>query len=343
MGGRSAFDSKSSSRIGLRHGPYVFDRLLATGGCALVYLAHSADQAKRPVAVKRAHSADPRRDPAVRTLEREAWLGELLDHPNVVRVLDCGPQDGELLLVMEYVDGASCGRLLNVLLERRSALPISAALYIACRALEALEHAHDEACDEVGRPLEVVHRDVSPGNILLGRNGTVKLGDFGVARCALDGNNGDRGRLFGKIGYMAPEQTEGKPVDRRSDLFSLGVVLGELLTVRRLFDGADDLDVLRKVRAGDLSVIAEAKGRIPLELRLLLATALEPEPHRRFATARDMRRELVTFARRHGFDPDDSTPLRACLARLRPWASRSGTYRRAPDDEDVPTLRTDYR
>ena len=166
----------------------------------------------------------------------EARICAGLSHPNIVQVVDFGESDGEVFMALEYVDGVSLARLLRAVAAARRRFPVPVALFIAHEVLRALDFAHS-AYDEQGRSLGIVHRDVSPGNVLIGRAGEVKLGDFGILLSAFVDRRTYPGELKGKVGYMSPEQAMGGAVDRRSDLFALGIVLAEMLLARPLFSG----------------------------------------------------------------------------------------------------------
>src|SRR5687767_3967016 len=209
-----------------RVGAYEIERLLGTGGMAEVFAAHRVGPhgfAKR-VALKRILpqlAADRR---LVAMFCDEARIQSQLSHPNLVQVLDFGEHDGQLFMVLEYVDGLSCSELIARVAARRTTVDVGPALYIVREVLEALEYVHS-AVDERGRALGIVHRDVAPSNILLGKMGDVKLGDFGIVRSAAIDQRTAPGELKGKVGYCSPEQALGTRVDARSDLFSIGVVL----------------------------------------------------------------------------------------------------------------------
>jgi eukaryotic-like serine/threonine-protein kinase len=307
----------------LRGGPYQFGAVLGTGGSATVYLGFDLGRKSRiPVAIKRlspAHAGD-RRYAAM--LAREAHILSSLVHANIARVLDFGPQDGELLLVMEYVDGISCGKLMNLLDERGSRFPLPVTLGIADAVLAALEHVH-AATDSRGEPLGLVHRDVAPGNVLIGRLGECKLSDFGIARLSGEAISPEPGNITGKLGYMSPEQASGRELDHRSDLFSFGVMLSEMLLMCRFFPGAA-AEVLRAVRRGDLTTLDLARDRLPLELRLLLATAMALEPAERFASAGELRRALRAHAEHEGVQLAGPVQIAGWLAGLDLWPAKSG-------------------
>ena len=177
----------------------------------------------------------------------EAKLTAQLTHPKIVQVLDFGEVRGQYFIALEYVDGFDVLGLLRVAAQKRVHVPRTLAVFIVSEVLDALDYAHN-ARDMEGKPMQIVHRDISPSNIFISKRGDVKLGDFGIAHAQRRESKTQAGTLKGKYGYMSPEQVVGRPIDARSDLFAVGVVLAELLTGRRLFTAPADLDVLLKVR-----------------------------------------------------------------------------------------------
>lgn len=285
---------------GQHFGDYELYRLIGMGGMAQVYEARRVGPhgfSKR-LALKRilpqlAH--DPR---LVGMFCDEARVQARLSHPNLVEVVDFGEYDGELFMAMEYVDGLTCADLLGAVEARRRTVALAPALHIARDVLQALVYAH-EARDESGRRLGLVHRDVAPSNILIGRSGVVKLTDFGIMRGKFIEARTAPGEIKGKIGYISPEQASGAALDARSDLFSLGVVLAELLIGCPLFPGKTELDVLQRLHAGDLTQL-HARGRhIPGDVHALLLRALARSPADRFSSARELLDSVIAAIARH--------------------------------------------
>ncbi|MGE0327216.1 MAG: protein kinase [Polyangiaceae bacterium] len=253
----------------------------------------------------------------------EARIMASLHHPNLVQVLDFGEVDGRLFMALEYVDGLSCAKLLRAVAAKGKRFPHGAALYIASEVLSGLAYAH-EHCDEQGRMLGIVHRDVSPGNILIGRTGEVKLTDFGILKSEVLDRRTLPGELKGKLGYMSPEQVIGGEVDARSDLFTLGIVLAEMLLARPLFPGRNELDVLSRIYDGDLGVLERHGAALPPVLHELLRRALARDPRDRFAGAREFREEVHSAMARLGLAPND-TVLLPWLHEARVLPNQSGT------------------
>jgi serine/threonine-protein kinase len=275
-------------------GRYALYGEIARGGMATVYFArlHGAAGFARPVAIKRMHPHSAH-DPAfTKMFIDEARLASRISHPNVVPTLDVVACDGELMLVMEYVRGESLAKLLRRARERRVQVPIRVALAIMSNVLHGLHAAH-EAQSEDGAPLSIVHRDVSPQNILVGVDGVARVLDFGIARAAERLEHTENGRLKGKLAYMAPEQIAGKDIDRRADLYSAAVVMWELLTGQRLYKhGALDrmCDMQPRVERPSLE-----RPEIPDALDGIVLHGLEPDPSHRFGTAREMALALEQF------------------------------------------------
>lgn len=291
---------RSTARLQDRLGPYELVRRLGSGGMAEVHEAVrvGAHGFEKRVAIKfmLPHLADDPR--LVAMFCDEAKVHARLSHPNLLQVIDFGEQDGRLYLVLELVEGLSVQELCFRMLSRGQPVELGAALYITQEVLAALEYAHS-ACDESSRPLHLVHRDVSPSNILLGVAGEVKLGDFGIAAAADIDARTAPGEIKGKIGYVSPEQALGLPLDGRSDLFSVATVLAEMLMGKPLFDADSDLEVLEQVHSGDLRRLTTAADRVPEDVMLFLQGALKTLPAQRFESASHMLWAVRELARRH--------------------------------------------
>jgi serine/threonine-protein kinase len=269
-------------------GRYALFDEIASGGMATVCLGRLVGPAgfARTVAVKCLHK-EYARDPAfVAMLLDEARLAGRIQHPNVVSTLDVVVTGGEIFLIMDYVHGESLARVLHTLRERGTAVPVPIAAAIASAALHGLHAAH-EAKGENGAPLGIVHRDVSPQNILLGADGTVRVTDFGVAKAAGRMQSSSMGQLKGKFAYMSPEQVLGRSVDRRTDIFAAGIVLWEILAGRRLFQGVTRDEVLARVVATAVPSLRDVAPEVPARLDEVVQCGLDPEPDQRFATARE--------------------------------------------------------
>jgi eukaryotic-like serine/threonine-protein kinase len=261
----------------------LLDRI-GVGGMAEIFRgkAVAAGGFEKPVAIKRIlpHLSQDRR--FVELLIAEAKVLSLLKHRNIVQIFDVGlGDDGQYFLVMEYVDGKDIGAIQRALENKRRRLPFDLALHIGAEICEALEHAHTQRGPD-GKPMSLVHRDVSPSNVLLSRSGEVKLTDFGIAkRAESDATQG--GAVRGKFAYISPEQARNEPLDPRSDVFSVGILIWELICNRRLFSGLDDLAALRAVRDPIVPKPSEVDSRLPPELDQILMTALSKDKTRRWS------------------------------------------------------------
>ena len=294
-------------------GKYKIVRRLSGGGMAEVYLAKQvgAGGFEKAVALKLIHQQqlDSRRQ-AIELFLNEAKIAGRLTHPNIVQVLDVGEANGNLYLAMEYVNGRDVRDVLKVLKKTEGVMPLAEACYIMRETATALDHAYWSS-DMTGKRLSVVHRDVSPHNIILGFDGTVKLLDFGVAMSSITEH--EQALLVGKWTYMSPETTMNGKTDHRSDLFSLGVVFYVLVTGVMPFYGSEPKEIVRKIRAGDYIRIEEIAPQIPPRLANLIANLLAPNPDQRLQRGQEVVTELDVIARDYGLE-SSSTKIAAFLA-----------------------------
>ncbi len=227
----------------------------------------------------------------------EARLAASLHHHNIVQVNDIGQSDGEYFFTMEYIHGEDARALLANRSQVEEQIPIEHVMAIGCAAAAGLHHAHEQRGPD-RKLLDIVHRDVSPANILIGYDGGVKIVDFGIAKAAQRSTKTRTGTLKGKVAYMSPEQCVGESVDRRSDVFSLGIVLYELLTVRRLFKNENDFLTMTSIVLGYIPPLSTYRPDIPPELEAIVLKALATKPEDRYATAQELRLALEQLAAR---------------------------------------------
>jgi serine/threonine-protein kinase len=306
---------RPSLREGMRLGRYQLVSPLALGGMAEVWVARLMGELgfSRLVALKtiRAeHAAD--RSFRSSFLE-EARIASRLRHANVVEVLDLGEEGPTLFLTMPLVEGESLRALLDA---DGAALPPPLALRIAVDMLAGLHFAH-EALDEHGVPMKIVHRDVSPQNVIVGLDGIAKITDFGVAK-ALGrlADETEAGQFRGKIGYLAPEQVESRPLDRRTDLFGAAVVIWELLAGDRLFQAKDPFEMMYKVAKSEIAPLTRAAPAVPSHVAAAIHRALARSPEDRYATAAEMADALEAAAGAGGLDLATSRDLGAWVERV---------------------------
>jgi eukaryotic-like serine/threonine-protein kinase len=267
-----------------RLGRYRLLRRIAVGGGAEVYLASAEGLAgfSKQVVVKHLFPEHAREPALVSMFLDEARLGALLRHPHIVEVYDIGSEGGEYFIAMEHVPGHDLRDLLNA--RPGEPLPLSAALAVVQGVAAGLHHAHEQR-DARGQLLGVVHRDVSPANVLLGWDGAVKLSDFGVAKWTEQQSRTEQGTLKGKLSYMSPEQCRGQDLDRRSDVFALGVLLYELTIGDKPFRAASDFETLSAIVAGRYDAPAEEQAGYPPALAAIVRRALEVDRDQRFPDA----------------------------------------------------------
>ena len=292
-------------------GPYKLLEPLGQGGMAIVYRAEREGEHgfRKLVALKRMlpHLRDePKLDARFAT---EARTSARLSHPNIVQVIDYGTEP-ERFLVMEWVDGVSLAVLLGRLAQDIVRLPIAASLFIVAQAAAGLEHAHKKKAED-GTPLEIVHRDVSPQNILLSGQGEVKVSDFGLAKVADSSIMTTLGTRLGKIGYMAPEQIDGIWTDARTDVYALGVVLWECLTQQRLIPPDNIVRSTIRVKSGDFPAPSSINTDVLPELDDVVRRTLRTNADERTASAAQLSRECRTLMARYqpGFGAEDLAEL----------------------------------
>jgi serine/threonine protein kinase/predicted ATPase len=318
-------------------GKYSLIRKIGTGGMAEVFLARTtvAQGLNKTLVIKKIHTAYARSRQFVTMFVDEAKIALGLNHPNIVQVFDFGAVADTYFLAMEHVEGIDLLQLLQEAAKARQRLPYGLSAYIVQQLAKGLDYAHRKA-DEFGEPLGIVHRDVSPQNILLSWDGSVKIVDFGIAR-ARDVHE-EEGVIKGKYAYMSPEQARGEPVDCRSDVFAAGIVLFELVCARPLFHGKSK-DTLERVRAGGIPRPGELAPELPETLERIIMRALAFHRADRFQTARELQQELGRFQLEWGKRTGaliDSGSLAQALAQLVP---NERTVALPPPSESEPRVR----
>ncbi|MBW2460678.1 MAG: protein kinase [Deltaproteobacteria bacterium] len=267
---------------------------LTKGGMGSLYVARKDGPGgfARDVVLKVVHRELSLDDEFVRLFLQEARLSVAIRHPNVVHVEDLGQEGNTYFIVMELFEGVSLSRVLKRMRAAEQPFPTAIAVYIA-RCLADGMHAAHETTDRQGHPLDIVHRDATPHNVLVGRNGQVKLIDFGIAKARTATVYTQKGMVRGKIAYLAPEQVWGKAVDRRTDIYALGAVIYEMLAGRRLVEANNQAELFAIVREPDHAPVRTFRPEIPADLDRAVMRALAPSPDQRYATAREMRDALM--------------------------------------------------
>jgi serine/threonine-protein kinase len=280
----------------MQMGRYVVDHLLARGGMGEVYVGRiaGAHGFERPVVIKTIRTELVADERVALMFVDEARLAAGLHHRNIVQIIDFDLFDGGAFLVSEYVPGCD---LLDLLRALRAPPAYDVALAIIAEVATGLDAAH-RAVGPDGAPLGLVHRDVSPSNVLVGEDGEIKIADFGIARARSRSYHTRSGSIKGKAAYMAPEQILGAPVDHRADVYGLGVLLFEVTTRTRLYSGYDDLAAMRKILDGPRPDPAARRAGYPPELTAIVQRALARDPAERYPSARAFADELDELAAR---------------------------------------------
>lgn len=285
-----------------RFGNYFLLKKIATGGMAELFKAKKsgAEGFEKLLAIKLILPHLSGNEEFISMFIDEAKVAALLNHQNIVQIYDLGRIENSYCIVMEYVRGKDLRTVLHRGMKTKSPLPVEHACLITAQALAGLSYAHRKK--DKGKDLGIVHRDISPQNILVSYEGEVKIVDFGIAKAATQSRDTRVGVLKGKISYMSPEQAHGRPLDMRSDVFSTGVVFYEMLTGKKLFQGDTDLNTLEKVREAKVEPLpTELNGAVPKELEGILLKSLAKEPEQRFQTASEMEEALLAFMRKAGY------------------------------------------
>jgi eukaryotic-like serine/threonine-protein kinase len=271
------------------------------GGMAEVFKAtdSSAVGDHRTVVVKRILPSRSHDTEFVRLFMAEAKILGLCHHPSVVQAYDFGESGGVPFLVLEYVDGPSIASALSTVRASGRKVPMEVAAHFAHEVCQALEYVHTLK-GETGEPLKIIHRDVTPSNVILTNDGGIKLLDFGIAKYRASEANRSEGLIKGKLPYLAPEALEGKAIDSRVDIFSLGVVLHEMLTLTRLFGSDSQVAASRKILTLPIAPPSKTRPSVPSDLDGIVMKALERDPVNRYQTAREMANDLQWFVSNSG-------------------------------------------
>ncbi len=334
----------------IKFGDYYLCDRIAIGGMAEVYrgVSYGVEGFERMFAVKRVLPNIAEDQEFIDMFIDEAKIAVQLTHANIGQIFELGNAENSYFIAMEYVPGKDCRAIFDRARSRGEYLPFPMVCHIIKEVCEALEYAHNKRND-MGDSLELIHRDVSPQNILISYDGEVKLIDFGIAKAAGKASKTQAGILKGKFSYMSPEQVRGKPIDRRSDLFSLAVCLYEMLTLERCFSGESDFSTLEKVREADYRKPTQINRDIPPELERIIERGLTRDPEHRYQAASDFQDALQKFLYQSGAfysRKDLSAFMRHTFAReLSEEQQRLNTFReyaranipeaRRPDDPPI--------
>jgi serine/threonine protein kinase len=284
-------------------GRYFLLGLIARGGMAEVYRARPQAGPRRLLAIKVMRPQLAREARFVDMFHREGKLALLLQNRCIVETLELGQHDGRHFIAMEYIGGRDLTQVLRRCQETQQRIPVPHAVYIAARIAEGLHFAHTLIGPD-GRPLNIVNRDVSPSNVRLSYDGDVKLLDFGIAQ-ALVKFTSEIGILKGKFSYMSPEQIRGMPLDARTDVFSAGIILHEMLTTEKLFRGDTEFALMEKVRKAEVPAPSDFNRRVTPELDAIVLQALSRDVADRYQTAAQFAAALDALISGYRFDPKE--------------------------------------
>jgi len=285
-----------------RFGQYELVQRIAQGGMAEIFLATRKGDLggfEKQVAIKRIFQHLTGREETVNMFFDEARIAATLHHPNIVQVYDLGEVDGYFYIAMEFVRGTDLRRVCRRGLERDRYLPTEIAVHVVAQTAAGLHYAHTRT-DEAGRPRNIVHRDISPQNILLSMDGHVKICDFGIAKAENRLARTRTGQFKGKLSYMSPEQFNGEEVDARSDVFNLGIVLYEITLARRLFDAKTDFERMRQIANAHVTPPSDVRSDFPPGLERIILKALRHDPDERFQTAEEVQLALEDWLHEEG-------------------------------------------
>jgi len=275
---------------------YQVIRRLDAGGMAEIFLARSIaiQGMERIVAIKRVLPSLTKNKKFTEMFLDEARLSMGLNHANIVTVTDVSESGGTYFIVMEYVEGYNFRHIFQRASERGFRLPVPTVCYLMMEVCKGLEHAHTKK-DANGKHLRIVHRDLSPPNVLVSHAGEVKITDFGLAKATSQLTKTDPGVVKGKYSYLSPEVTEGKPADHRADIFAAGIVMWELLANRRLFYGPSEAETVDLVRIADVPPLSRFNPEVKPELQQIIGRALARDPKKRFTSAREFGESLADY------------------------------------------------
>ena len=279
---------------------YTIISKLDSGGMAEVWKGKATSMRgfEKLVAIKRVLSDLAKKENFIKMFLDEARLSLHLNHANVVQTFDLGASDDSYFIVMEWVDGINLKGVIENLKLNGAKMPMEQAVFISIEVCKGLYHAHRRRTPD-GEPLHIVHRDVSPPNVLISREGEVKLVDFGLAKAATQAFSTDQGMIKGKFSYLSPEAAWGKPVDERADIFAVGAILWEMLAGRKLFDGKSNKETVLMVREAHVPHLSAYSPYVDEELMQLIRRSLAKDPDERYSTAKELAQDLSRYLFKH--------------------------------------------
>ena len=277
-----------------RIGPYVLHQKVARGGMAELFLAdyEREDGFRRKVAIKRILPHLAGNQNFIRMFTREARVAALLQHPNVVQIFDYGNIENAYFIAMEFIDGKNLGEVIK---EFGHGLPVEIAVFIMSQVCKGLDYSHNKKDDNTGEPFKIVHRDISPQNLLISYQGEVKISDFGISKARSEPSLTQAGVVKGKLVYLSPEQALGEHIDHQADIYALGLVFYETLTGKRVYEFANEVDAIRTIPVLDIEPLSNVLSDIPPELNRIVMGCLEKQKDLRYQSAEEIHADLLSF------------------------------------------------
>ena len=295
-------DIKKMDRIG----PYLLHHKVARGGMAELFLADymRRDGFKRRVAIKRILPHLAGNQNFIKMFTREARVAALLQHPNVVQIFDYGKIKNVYFIAMEYIDGKNLGEILAAL---KQGLPVDKAVFIISRICKGLDYSHTKQDENTGEPFHIVHRDISPQNLLISYQGEVKISDFGISKARSEPSLTQAGVVKGKMAYLSPEQALGEPIDQQADIYALGLVFYETLTGKRVYRFSSDIEAIRTIPKMDIKPVKNSVPDVPEELNRIVMKCLEKQKELRYQSSSELYADLAAFKKESkiSFDASD--------------------------------------
>ena len=288
-----------------RIGPYLLHRKIARGGMAELFHADyiRQDGFKRKVAIKRILPHLAGNPNFIKMFTREARVAALLQHPNIVQIFDYGQIENAYFIAMEYIDGKNLGEIIAAL---KKGLPIDKAIFIISRICKGLDYSHTKRDENTGEPFHIVHRDISPQNLLISYQGEVKISDFGISKARSEPSLTQAGVVKGKMAYLSPEQALGETINHQADIYALGLVFYETLTGKRVYSFKSDVEAIRLIPKMNIDPLTTLMPKIPAELNRIVMKCLEKKQDLRYQSASDLYRELAAFKKEHRLTFDTS-------------------------------------
>ena len=277
-----------------RIGPYLLHKKVARGGMAELFLADYVrrDGFKRKVAIKRILPHLAGNQDFIKMFTREARLAALLQHPNIVQIFDYGKIENAYFIAMEYIDGKNLGEVLAGL---KQGLPVDKAVFIISRICKGLDYSHTKRDEKTGEPFHIVHRDISPQNLLISYQGEVKISDFGISKARSEPSLTQAGVVKGKMAYLSPEQALGEPVNHQADIYALGLVFYETLTGKRVYRFSSDVDAIRTIPKMDIEPVSNLVPEVHEALNRIVMKCLEKQKDLRYQSVSALYDDLAAF------------------------------------------------